>query len=642
MKTFHFVILAVATLALSLSAVHAQGPKSFNQTRTWTDSTGKYKVEGELQSATATEVQLTQTGGKVVKIPFDKLSAADQAFVQSYLKATSEMNDPKNPFKSANSGPFKPVSPSELASGGGDFPMVQPVVKNVKQIVAKLDKHVWNVTPPIGFPDVQFDEFAVATDVAKPFFAKFRVLSAGKSGVCVLSTYEQGRDNYSRFAVVFGSDETVTEVLERSEPWKLMAISPDGTRIAAVRVEGFDKGNDVGLFSVTKDGVVPEFQFKGGGGAWDELHFVGFAAGNRLVTISQKQTLTVWDLANSVPKAVFQGNSGGAMRAELSPAGELMALPAGNAIAIIDIASAKIVGVIPRDNNATEISFAQDATKFAAYRPFEVTLYSMADGKEMRRLAVSEHEEHPRFHWLGKYLLVGSTVWDVDRGLPLWTYEANPTSTSTVGGYLVCGFGDEKNSKLTINKIPHEGAIEAAKSVDPETIYAIRPGDPIAVDYQLGNAAGNVKDEIRKMVEDKIRKQGWVLSNSTTNRMLIELQQGKPETAEYYSRPGFGPPIPFPRFGGPPPGPMEKVNYTPWTHKITISADGQQLFHSSLYRGAPDGLQTKDGESTQAAVDRYATPYPAYFQTVPMPPHLLKAEYKDGMGKSKLDLTGLH
>lgn len=410
---------------------------AFAKTRTWSDATGKFKIEGQLKFASADEIQLTQANGRTVKIAIEKLSTNDQQFVQLFLETEQTLNkggdSSENPFEMVVEGGTSSSSSSTAGSpasnvdspldSGLDFAMRQPIVKGAKQIYAKLDKPFWSATPPRGFPEVQFEDAVIQTEVAKPFFAKMRVLSAGKAGISVLGAYQQGRsaaENYSRFGLVRAHDGFASDVLELKAAWKLMAISADATRVAVVRIEGWDKGNDVGIFRVTQTGLVPEFQFTAGGGAWDELHYVGFAAGNRLVTISQKHTLVVWDLSHEKgPKAIFQGNSGGSLTAVLSPAGELMALPAGTSIAVIDMLSAKVVGLIARETKASQISFSQDGSLLAAFEPFEIALYNLSDGTRLRTVAVSEHREDAPLNWVGKHLLVGSVVYDVDRGLPL-------------------------------------------------------------------------------------------------------------------------------------------------------------------------------------------------------------------------------
>ena len=58
--------------------------------RTWTDSSGTYKIEGEFVKLTDGKVDIRGHDGKVVHVPLEKLSDQDQKYVQ---KATSERKE---------------------------------------------------------------------------------------------------------------------------------------------------------------------------------------------------------------------------------------------------------------------------------------------------------------------------------------------------------------------------------------------------------------------------------------------------------------------------------------------------------------------------------------------------------------------
>jgi hypothetical protein len=216
---------------------------------------------------------------------------------------------------------------------------------------------------------------------------------------------------------------------------------------------------------------------------------------------------------------------------------------------------------------------------------------------------------------VGRHLMVGAVAYDVEKGVPMWTYQSNPTARTTLGSYLITAFGDEKESTATIFRIPHEEAIRASADVDPAKIFAIVPGDSISVQYELKGVSPEQRQSIQQSTESKIQELGWRLSPNSPNKMLITVEQGKPEEADYYTHSGFGPGPMFSPFGGPPPnaGPPIKVQFVPWNHSLAISVNGETLFNAAYQRGA-----------------------------VSIPPHLMKAEYRNGLGQSTIDARGMH
>jgi hypothetical protein len=675
------MMLRVLTLPLVSSALMLQlgtlavvggeptGPLAgFAVERSWTDDTGRFKIEAKLQFADASEVKLLKSDGRAVTVPLAKLSKPDQAFIDTFLKAEAALKSAgglpgesaDDPFAGGElagdsdamtgSGKSDPSSRGAPSSPHvGPIPQRKAIVKGIRPLSLAPAREFWSVSPLRPVPAAAFQELVLETEIAKPFFAAQRLLAAGTSGNVVLNVYQQGRgnrENFGHFTVVNAVTGDSSAVQQFEEPWKLLAIAPDGSRLAAVRVEGFDKGNDLAIFRIVEGGIAPEFQFTAGGGSWDELHFAAFLPQNRLVTISQKHDLTVWDLENTIGvKAIQRGPSGGALSAELSPAGDVMAIVFGSSIALVETDNFKLVGSIAGDEPHNSLAFSPDGLALAAFRPFNVTLYAMETGQTIKSIAVSEAAPNTVIRWVGQHLLVGSVLYDVERGMPLWTYETRATDQTTSGSHLLSVFGGDNGSTLTVFQLPHDEAARAAANVDPANIYCIKPEDSIAVEYQLAGVTPAVQQEIRKAVEEKIASLQWKLARSATNKMIIQLAPGQPEQAEYYTRTGFGP-MPFfappPGFGGPrPTGPAEKVQFTPWTHALTIQANGQQVFHTTYLRGAPQQLTTNDGESTQAAVLRICQPSPQYFQNAAIPPYLLKPEYQGGLGKTSISATGM-
>jgi hypothetical protein len=71
-------------LILALGLVVAAASTSFAATRTWQDNRGR-KIQAELVRAVDGTVILLRHG-KVVKVPFENLSPADQEYVRKELK----------------------------------------------------------------------------------------------------------------------------------------------------------------------------------------------------------------------------------------------------------------------------------------------------------------------------------------------------------------------------------------------------------------------------------------------------------------------------------------------------------------------------------------------------------------------------
>jgi hypothetical protein len=75
----------VAAVALAVILCCGRSPA-----RTWTDSTGKHKIEGDFVNLAGGKVDIRRDDGKLVRIPLDKLSEDDQTFVHKTTKPAAE------------------------------------------------------------------------------------------------------------------------------------------------------------------------------------------------------------------------------------------------------------------------------------------------------------------------------------------------------------------------------------------------------------------------------------------------------------------------------------------------------------------------------------------------------------------------
>ncbi|PQO40681.1 SHD1 domain-containing protein [Blastopirellula marina] len=653
----HF-FLALAILATYSLGVRAGSPTGtlakYGESRSWSNDTGKFRIDGKMKTAEGNQVTIAKSDGRVITVPLDKLSQKDQQFVAEFLAAEAKQSDPANPFAGGEpANPFAGGEPATGMSGGNNIsggsssgiPQKQAVIGGVRPITATPAPGLWDVKPPFPLPQINLQDTIIPMDLPNPFASRLVIGAGGRAPTVILNNYRESHrkeENSSRFMVYDPSTEQISALLEYDEPWRLMAVAPNGAMMAAVRVVGFDKGNDLALFKIEDNQLKPMYWFTAGGGDWDELHWVGFLPGNRLATISQKKNVTIWDLSNPVgPKALFRGSTGGPTTVEMSPAGELMIFPAGKSIAVVDTMNAKLVGWLERDTEAAGIALSSDGRTLAAFHPYTVTLYSMETGAELKQFAVSESSVGHGFRWVGKHLMVGNVVYDIDRELAIWNYQGLPGNDLVYSDFHLAAFGEDKQSTLTIFKLPHAAALAAAANVDPTSVFAMRPGDGVKVVFNMNGAPQQVQQDAQRAVQAKIDELGWVRLDNAVTVMEVTVEQLKQDSQDYYVRQGIGPFFAPPGFGRPT-GPKETVSFTPWKHSLVIKVGGKQIYSTGYTRSAPQNLQLKENESAQTAINRIVQPDGNSFKTMKVPPHLLKPEYQGGMGSSRLSKNGLN
>ena len=93
-KLRHRVVLGlgVALLAASLVAAErsSRSRSPASPSRTWTDSSGEHKICATFQGVEDGKVQLKKADGKILHVPLEKLSEADQAWVEKHATSVGK------------------------------------------------------------------------------------------------------------------------------------------------------------------------------------------------------------------------------------------------------------------------------------------------------------------------------------------------------------------------------------------------------------------------------------------------------------------------------------------------------------------------------------------------------------------------
>ncbi len=654
----------------SLSAGQPTGAlASFAIKRTWSDSSGKFKIEGKLDFADSNIAHIKTTDGKLNRIPLGKLSSSDRSFVEEFLKAEAAAGSgaEENPFMAAEvvsepepataddtfSEAEEPTKKAPKASGKSasssnkldnktksDFPRRNAFAKASKPIALSFDKSFWKATPPFGLELAEISDLNIATDIAKPFFADFELRAAGKSPLAVINVYQTKMGEiYSNFTAVslVSGDATPTSTFDA--PMRLLALSPDGKRAMAVKYGGNDKEKDsvLVLFNVDGTGLQVDFEFIAGGGDWDGLRWATFLPGNRVMTISGKNTVSIWDTSN--PRGVnlvSRGNLGKDMPMFTTLGNDQIGLVNDKALAVVDSMGLKQIGCIVTDKPILAACFSHDGSKIAVQHTYELAVYSTTDGQMVKSIPTPQ-PDRTRIACHKDYAILGDIVYNIQKGFPVWSYEGLSHATA-LADLSIRAFPGDNGTNLTTLHLPHDAALIASESFSANDLYSVVPGTPVRITVDVKGSFS--PQQIQEAITENVTKAGWKVSTDADIVVTASLVQGAQQKEEYVTSEGrFG--IPPPMFARGASGPVEEVTFTPWTHKVEIKRGAEVLYTNVNYVGAPSSFQSKEGESTQAAVSRFVQPRVDYYRTLNLPPYLYKPELQKGLGQSRLDAAGL-
>jgi hypothetical protein len=133
MRSVIFVLFGLLMAATSAEAAPL---------RTWSDSTGQFKIDAEFVSSDGTTVKLRRADGTTLDVPLAKLSAADQTHVREQMKpaapATTTASTPAAPTASAPTTATAPAA--ESATGPSAATTAKPASPPRKVPYVAADK----------------------------------------------------------------------------------------------------------------------------------------------------------------------------------------------------------------------------------------------------------------------------------------------------------------------------------------------------------------------------------------------------------------------------------------------------------------------------------------------------------------------
>ncbi len=647
-----FVLLAIclqySVFLVQLIAGEPSGPLSgFAAAREWSDKAGKFRVQASLTYADKNEIQLKQNDGKRLRIHPSKLSDADQAFIKAFLSAESAMvaapAGADNPFETVSgSAASGSVSPGESSSAepspeNEEVPVRKFNDKRTMNITMDFSKPFWKAGPVAALRVPVGEDIVYKAPAPKDFHDTIDLKVAGGSPAAFVSVFREGRGSsgYSRLGMMDFRTAEALPIGEYTVPWRITAVTPDATRVALLKVEGWGTGSQLVIATISAGKLKPDFQFRAGGGG-DDLAWVAFLNNDRLVTISKHHVFSVWELKEN--RISYRGPCGDANGSTVGGRGELLAFPKQGRIAIVSGLNFKQVGLIALDRAAVPtVAFSPDGKFLAAYTPYAVDLFRLEDGQLDRSIVVNESNPSLSISWIGENVLLDNRLLvDCKRGIPLWTYRNGAHAKAAWAGQLFSLFPGEEGS-IVATRLPHPGAERAAEEITAERLYILRKGSEIELTTNLQGLEPANELAAAQAVRRKLHELGWKLVDNSDNQVHLELKEGDEQESEYgTSNSPF--PHPFSRTSGP----LEKVRYRPWIHTITVTIKGEEIFRTQQVVSSPYAMTVREGESTQQAVNRFVRPSVDFFRNVALPAEILRPEYRSGLGTSDITATGIN
>jgi len=471
------------------AAARAEKRYALLPSRTWTDLSGKFKIDARYGGLEGGKTVLVKLDGSKISVPLEKLSSQDRSYIKDLI------DPPENPFTDTE------------ASDSAESVLQQANWRDAKEIKPqKFSK--WTFVPTSnGFaelsagngPSVQVPLKGVpGADVG---INKVEGVFSSSDHRRVLICRQKGSIEAVQFLELVDVSRKESRGLTPLPKQTLLLDADLDAGLVLYRSNEYGHEGNKGILTVAKfapNELTAIARWEPFGqttrGMDNQIEQARILSSDRVLTLDRfGRMVVIWDVTQ--PKAIWKIPIGSAqiLSTALSPDRKLLAISAEQGISIIDLEAGRHVATIPPDGRVYHsLAFRADNARLGAFGDMSLKVWDLADGHSivnfMTPSSIGSYDV--ALAWTGSYLLVGNNyLFDVDRRILLWEYQESSLTThnaSLRNGVLWIVPFSHGESTLVSSPVPHPAALAMVRQLpSADELIVAKPGDPVSIEIDM-------------------------------------------------------------------------------------------------------------------------------------------------------------
>jgi hypothetical protein len=557
-RSVGWILVAAICAVLAASAVRA------DEYRTWTDSTGKHKIEAKFESVENGKVTLLRKDGKEVTLDLSKLSRADQEYVkrESLKTLTQKVKDRAAERMNRNKASAgRDKTPADGESSGVELPKTggEPLDTDDSSVPAEtrtLDADMTGVAE-IAFAAVSTPwQLSVAppADVTRPKSVMLPPQMNNSERVRGMAVSHDGKAAAIAYCEkLVGPDKTPTTrvvlcdlqsgrvaTASAGGEMSVLALADDGRQILVRRDEFAPGTHDrLEIWRIKGTQVVRTLvwtPFKEASHSDRDVKWAEFLGGDKLAVCSEQGELAMWDLATGKP--LWRLATDMEQIPAVSPDRKFIACVKRGLLGMLDVERHKIVATtaVPVDVTWPALAFSPSGKRLACVGAMHVLVWDAATGKREKDFDQDlDDKDKPLLFPDENYLLArGEFLVDLESRLKLWRYW-NVEAMRTVGGTtLMTTRCDINGGAIIAAKLPHAEALAKLKTALAQGDFFIyKKGTPVKIDVSaLPDADGQRR--AREGLTKKFEAFGCAVKDDAQVEVVAVIEGPEPREINFF------------------------------------------------------------------------------------------------------------
>jgi hypothetical protein len=500
--------------------------------RTWTDSTGRFTLSAKFVALQDGQVTLAREDGSKMTIALEKLSKADQEYVEKTQSENPFQPAEDSPFRPADDSPFTRVEPGSGTSVGRAHEALQERMERFRAGATRGASRArpnestvdwsrsspvaldaagaeWKLAPPAP-SSLGFRPRTTALPAKTDFFEKLTgvaVNPVAKKAVVGFTLARHRSEGTSR--IVFCDIERGRTLRSGESPGQMMplALHDDGEHVLMRRNEfGFGNLDRLEIWSLEGKEVVRSrvwTPYETGTGGPEDVLWAEFVDRSTLATGSRGGRVALWDIASMEPSCHLQLVNGAVPG--LSPDRKWIAFCSADRVGVFDVEKQEVIAVQETPTNLTwpQVAFSPSGSKIGCVANDRILVWDTATGQLEKNFTT------PGIHINGAIdfpddgfiLAKNEFLIALDTQLKLWQYQGIE-HVRTVGGATFVGVsGFNAPGALLATRLPHSQAQSLLyKAMKQPDLFVFSEGTPVKLSVSA------IRDPHRQRVMDALTK----------------------------------------------------------------------------------------------------------------------------------------
>ena len=578
-----------------------------NGPRTWTDKSGRFRVEATFGGVEDGRVRLKKTGGKEILVPISRLAAADQELIAKLVETSDPFADQ----------PAADGAPGSLRADWGDATAI--AIKNYSR---------WTFDPPSGGPrrpaTRKTDSLPVGLSGPDEEWAPRidRLFVSGDGAAAIVSRDGVGFDGGYVQALDFARGTTGDSIQLPARSELLDASPTDRLIVLKSEAHGVGRQDRVYIHRLIDGGTEPYSDWMS---ASDKAFHKGLNAafllsGGRVMTRGFHTPWVVWDIDSAKALYYLPPSFSGFHVASVDPSRRFAFFGGDRAVLIVDTSTGEHVATIAHTLKLLAgICVDETVSRVALWSNGEVAACDLATGESLFSVSGAVRAD-AEVEWMDDFLLLRNRyVLEPNYPVLLWRYQVYPAARDQLlmvrGGRLWYAPSsiDSRNTgtaSLYVASIeaPNKKLTDVRSSLpEAEDLVILGPGDRVRVSIDTTLGPGE-EARILEAVSDSLTRSGFRVVNEieatddTLNAVVVCKPSGERRVQIVVHDPKK------PVILGNPSNRATPVTLTPFESHVSIRRGDDELWSDVRRVNPGQVVYGMPNESADDIIDRVTSP----------------------------------